>query len=185
MERLLRKVSQPGQCASLIQQLSTRDREYSVSFLCTTCMYVLHQLILYSKYVSQSTFWFCTILNKLETSAVYTPCMGIPGGQITSVLPVSSVHSPPILHYFSLFEGYEYYLSDSSGLPITTDGKIVVYNRDGTCETHTWTLKNWLNVSGIRYQSRTKLYCVQKVVRKYTTALSVYFKTLLCSESCA
>ena len=66
----------------------------------------------------------CTILNKLETSAVYTPCKGIPGEQITSA--VSSVHSPPILHYFSLFEGYEYYLSDSSGLPITTDGKITV-----------------------------------------------------------
>ena len=36
------------------------------------------------------------------------------------------------------FKGYEYYLSDSSGLPITT----VVHKRDGSCESHTWTLKN-------------------------------------------
>ena len=67
---------------------------------------------------------------------------------------------------YSFFEDFEYYLSDSSGLPITTDGKIVVHKRDGSCEQHTWTLKTWMNVSGIRYQSRTRLYCVQKPKRK-------------------
>ena len=63
---------------------------------------------------------------------------------------------------YPLFEDVEYYLSDSSGLPITTNGEIVVHKRDGSCESHTWTLRTWLNVSGIRYQSRARLYCVEK-----------------------
>ena len=75
--------------------------------------------------------------------------------------------------YGCFFKGYEYYLSDSSGLPITTDGKIIVHKRDGSCESHTWTLKNWLNVSGIRYQSRARIYCVQKAIRKYLDEYSV------------
>ena len=54
---------------------------------------------------------------------------------------------------YPLFEDVEYYLSDSSGLPTTTNGEIVVHKRDGSCESHTWTLRTWLNVSGIRYQS--------------------------------
>ena len=60
----------------------------------------------------------------------------------------------------------EYYLSDASGLPITKDGNIVLHNRDGSSETHVWTLTSWLNISGIRYQSRAKLFCVEKSTRE-------------------
>ena len=89
-----------------------------------------------------------------------------------------------VISCFSLFEGYEYYLSDSSGLPITTDGKIVVHKRDGTYETHIWTLKNWLNVSGIRYQSTAKLYCVQKLQNMATTNFrKVEAMSLLCATA--
>ena len=62
--------------------------------------------------------------------------------------------------FFEIFSSY--YLSDSSGLPISTDGRIVVQKRDGTCERHSWTLNTWMKVTGIRYQSKTRLYCVQK-----------------------
>ena len=36
-------------------------------------------------------------------------------------------------------------------------------NRDGTEQQMPWTLQNWLKVSGIRYQSKARLYCVQKM----------------------
>ena len=68
--------------------------------------------------------------------------------------------------HVSLFIGLEYYLSDASGLPITKDGNIVLHNRDGSSETHVWTLTSWLNISGIRYQSRAKLFCVEKSTRE-------------------
>ena len=62
--------------------------------------------------------------------------------------------------------GYEYYLSDNSGLPITIDGNIILQKRNGNRESHPWTLTNWLRISGVRYYTRTKLFCVQKDLGK-------------------
>ena len=61
---------------------------------------------------------------------------------------------------FSL-QGVEYYISDNSGLPLTKDGMITLHKRGSTTR-YEWTLGNWLNFSGIRYQSRARLFCVQK-----------------------
>ena len=38
----------------------------------------------------------------------------------------------------------------------------MTHKRDGTHEFHDWTLGKWLALSGIRYQSRAKLFCVQR-----------------------
>ena len=48
-----------------------------------------------------------------------------------------------------------------------------MHGRDGTKETHTWTLSNWLRVSGVRYQSCVMLYCVRRSVGMYMYIFSM------------
>ena len=69
-----------------------------------------------------------------------------------------------MIHMFNV--GCEYYLSDSSGLPICMNGKTILQKRNGNRESHPWTLTNWLKMSGVRYYTRTKLFCVQKNLGK-------------------
>ena len=45
---------------------------------------------------------------------------------------------------------------------MTKNGKLVLQKRDGGFETHSWTISNWLTMSGVCYQSRAKMFCVQK-----------------------
>lgn len=68
----------------------------------------------------------------------------------------------PYFDSLSPLIGYEYYLSDNSGFPITKDGNIVLHKRDGSPESHAWTLSNWLQLCGVRYQSCVNLFCIQK-----------------------
>ena len=80
------------------------------------------------------------------------------------VLCILTTHPNDLRHdaLFSPRTGYEYYLSDNSGFSITKDGNIVLHKRDGSPESHRWTLSNWLRVCGVRYQSRARLFCIQK-----------------------
>ena len=56
-------------------------------------------------------------------------------------------------------EGSQFFLSDGSGCTITNND-FNVDHRNGTTESISWTLANYLQVSGIRYPSRARLYCV-------------------------
>ena len=86
-------------------------------------------------------------------------CPGCPGAACITAIEVFLLCKIIILS-----KGFDYYLSDSSGLPITKDGKLVLHKRDGNSEIHEW---NWLTMSGIRYQSRARLFCVQKAIGMY------------------
>ena len=56
---------------------------------------------------------------------------------------------------------YTYYLADGSGTAIGSSS-FIVDQPDGSQQTLPWTLSNYLRVSGIRYPSRLRLYCVRK-----------------------
>ena len=54
----------------------------------------------------------------------------------------------------------QFYLSDGSGSAIPNEN-FEIDLEDGTKETVQWTLQNYFKVSGVRYPSRTRLYCVK------------------------
>ena len=56
---------------------------------------------------------------------------------------------------------YTYYLADGGGSAIGSSS-FVVDQPDGSQQTLPRTLSNYLKVSGIRYPSRLRLYCVRK-----------------------
>ena len=60
-------------------------------------------------------------------------------------------------------EEAEYYLADGGGASIAaTDLEVGL--SDGSVSKIPWTLQNYLRVTGLRFPSRTRLYCVQKLV---------------------
>ena len=57
----------------------------------------------------------------------------------------------------------EYYLADGGGASIeAADLDIVLSN--GGVSTVPWTLQNYLRATGLKFPSRARLYCVQKMV---------------------
>ena len=63
----------------------------------------------------------------------------------------------------------EYYLADSQGLPLCKreDECIVVTDAEGAEKVIPWTLDFYMSISGVKYQSKVKLYCVEKTEGKY------------------
>lgn len=59
-------------------------------------------------------------------------------------------------------EEYSYYMADGGGTSIAS-ATFVVKSPDGIESTLPWTLKNYLQVSSVRYPSRLRLYCVRKL----------------------
>lgn len=57
-------------------------------------------------------------------------------------------------------EGATYYVADGSGISIERE-HIEIMSEDGKKNTIAWTLGNYLEVSHIKYPSRTRLYCVK------------------------
>ena len=57
-------------------------------------------------------------------------------------------------------EGAAYYLADGSGVSIERDNFELI-SEDGKKNTIAWTLANYLEISHIKYPSRTRLYCVK------------------------
>ena len=55
----------------------------------------------------------------------------------------------------------EYYIADSTGIPIEGD-QIVLDRPDGKDKEIKWSLGTYLRVSGIRYRSKARINCVQK-----------------------
>ena len=58
----------------------------------------------------------------------------------------------------------EYYLADSAGLPLCSreDGQVAVQGVSGEEVLVPWTLEFFMQITGIRYQSKVNLYCVEK-----------------------
>ena len=56
-------------------------------------------------------------------------------------------------------EGASYYVADGSGISIEREN-IEIMSEDGK-NIIAWTLANYLEVSHIKYPSRTRLYCVK------------------------
>ena len=53
-----------------------------------------------------------------------------------------------------------YYVADGSGISIEREN-IEVVAEDGKKSTIAWTLANYMEISHIKYPSRTRLYCVK------------------------
>lgn len=60
-------------------------------------------------------------------------------------------------------ENTEYYIADLRGVPVAVGDNIHIQKSDGTQEKVQWSLRSYLKLSGIKYQSRARLYCVQKI----------------------
>ena len=59
-------------------------------------------------------------------------------------------------------ENIDYYIADGRGVHVATGDVICVQRSDGTQEEVPWSLKAYLKFSGLKYQSRARLFCVQK-----------------------
>lgn len=61
-------------------------------------------------------------------------------------------------------EKASFYIADKGGIPIWTSDKIEVdiEGTGHTTEEREWTLRQYILLSGIKYPSRAKLYCVRK-----------------------
>jgi len=64
----------------------------------------------------------------------------------------------------ALQERAEYYLADSSGLPVCSrgDGNVAVQTESGEESLVPWTLESYMAISGAKFQCKVKLYCVKK-----------------------
>ena len=60
---------------------------------------------------------------------------------------------------------YDYFLADGSGSSIGSTA-FTVSNSDGSKEILPWTVSNYLRISGLKYPSRMRLYCGQKISSK-------------------
>ena len=56
----------------------------------------------------------------------------------------------------------EYYLADSTGLPVCEEGSITVQRDDGQDLKVPWTMANFMKAAGYRWQSKVRLFCVRK-----------------------
>ena len=70
-------------------------------------------------------------------------------------------------------EGTTYYLADGSGVSIEQDNFELV-SEDGKKNTIAWTLANYLEISHIKYPSRTWLYCVKVSKGKQIKASMIF-----------
>ena len=61
----------------------------------------------------------------------------------------------------SVSSDYQYYLADGSGTPIAAT--LSVSLSDGTKETLPWTISKHLQVAGVRYPSRMRLYSLRRL----------------------
>lgn len=62
----------------------------------------------------------------------------------------------------SAVTGVEYYLADSTGLPVCQDGSITAQGDDGQDVKVPWTMDNFMKAAGYRWQSKVRLFCVRK-----------------------
>jgi hypothetical protein len=58
-------------------------------------------------------------------------------------------------------ESATFYIADKGGIPVWTRDTIEV-DINGEIENHPWTLHEYVVLSGMKYPSKTKLYCVKK-----------------------
>ena len=58
-------------------------------------------------------------------------------------------------------ENATFYIADKGGIPIWTNDTIEI-DVNSEIETHPWTLHEYIVLSGIKYFSKTKLYCVKR-----------------------
>jgi hypothetical protein len=58
-------------------------------------------------------------------------------------------------------ENATFYMGDKGGVPIWTSDTFEV-DVDGKIESHAWTLREYIILSGMKYPSKTKLYCVKR-----------------------
>ena len=58
-------------------------------------------------------------------------------------------------------EKAEFYMADKGGVPVWTSD-IIQVDVGETVEEREWTLREYITLSGMKYPSKTKLYCVRK-----------------------
>ena len=57
----------------------------------------------------------------------------------------------------------EYYLADSTGLPVCPDeSTITVQDEQGSNVALDWNMANYMKAAGVRWQSKVRLFCVRK-----------------------
>ena len=62
-------------------------------------------------------------------------------------------------------KNYDYFIADGSGTAISADSSSFDIDLpNGEKEHLPWTLNNYLQVSGVKYASRLRLYCVRKLM---------------------
>ena len=69
--------------------------------------------------------------------------------------------------------GALYYVADGSGISIQRENFEIV-SEDGKKNVIAWTLANYLEISHIKYPSRTRLYCVKVSKGVYAHSTSTY-----------
>ena len=60
-------------------------------------------------------------------------------------------------------ENIDYYIADARGVYVATGDIICVQRSNGTQGEVPWSLKAYLNFSGLKYQSRARLFYVQNI----------------------
>ena len=72
----------------------------------------------------------------------------------------------------------EYYIANASGTPVSSGDSIVMSQADGAEQKVPWSLETYLKVSKIKYQSKARFYCVQKLQGKLVVPTSCGVRSL-------
>ena len=62
----------------------------------------------------------------------------------------------------------EYFISDANGVSIASDDTLRLQKSDGEQHEVPWTIQGYLKASGIRFRSKARFYCVQKMAGTFS-----------------